>query len=139
MTDIEDVVEKCNNCQTLRRKLQKEPLINHDIPNNAFEKIACDVMEFGNKSYLVIVDYYSKWIEFKHMKTKTARDITNVWIEFFANFGVPLIVVADNMPFDSFECREFARRFEFTIVTSSPLYPKSNGWLKGVSKYVRTY
>lgn len=48
-------------------------------------------------------------------------------MDIFSNFGIPHIVVADNVPFNSFECHQFAKRWEFKIVTSSPRYPRSNG------------
>ena len=45
----------------------------------------------------------------------------------FSRYGIPEIVIADNMPFNSFEMESFAREFGFQIKTSSPEYPQSNG------------
>lgn len=93
----------------------------------AFEKIACDILEFKNKNYLVVVDYYSKWIEVIHMRGKQASNVIVELMQIFSRFGIPKIIIADNMPFGSYECAEFAKRMDFKFVTSSPHYPKSNG------------
>jgi len=45
----------------------------------------------------------------------------------FATHGIPNILVCDNQPYNSYECKEFANKWHFKIVTSSPNYPRSNG------------
>ena len=45
----------------------------------------------------------------------------------FARHGIPDEVIADNMPFSSKECIQFAQEWGFEINTSSPRYPQSNG------------
>ena len=44
----------------------------------------------------------------------------------FARHGIPDEVIADNMPFSSKECIQFAQEWGFEINTSSPRYPQSN-------------
>lgn len=61
------------------------------------------------------------------MKRKTAKDVNLELTEVFSRNGIPTVIVADNMPFDSYECREFAKSLDFKFETSSPRYPKSNG------------
>lgn len=63
------------------------------------------------------------------MKGKQASNVIAELMQIFSRFGIPKIVIADNMPFGSFECTEFAKNldFEFVNVNSSPHYPKSNG------------
>ena len=46
----------------------------------------------------------------------------------FAGHGTPEIVLLDNGPqYASQEYREFARKWRFILVTSSPYHPKANG------------
>lgn len=37
--------------------------------------------------------------------------------------NIKLIKIADNMPFDSFEFKQFSTDYKFKITTSSPYYP----------------
>lgn len=124
---IEKMISACHTCQSNANKNQKEPLIAHKIPTRPFEKLACDIFEFKSNDYLVVVDFYSKWIELKQLKGKTAQDVKINLLEIFSRNGIPRIIVADNMPFNSLECRDFAKSLDFKFETSSPHYPKSNG------------
>lgn len=126
--EIEQAVSKCQICQENSAKNQKEPLISHEIPTEPFKKVACDILEFKAKSYLVLADYYSKWIELIKLNKKTAQEINKHMLRIFTSFGYPHIIVADNMPFGSFECKQFANDHDIKIVTSSPNYAQSNGW-----------
>lgn len=125
--DIEQVITHCQVCQENAPKNQKEPLIPHDIPNEPFKKIACDILEFKSKSYLVVVDFYSKWIELVKLRGKTAQHINIELLRLFATFGYPHIIIADNMPMGSYESKQFAKRHDIKIITSSPNFPQSNG------------
>lgn len=125
--NIEAVVQNCLTCNVFSKSTSREPLIPHDIPNLPFSKVCCDILEYESKSYLVMMDYFSKWIELKRIKKKDSREIIRVWIEIFSFLGVSREMIADNVPFNSFECKDFAKRWGMEIVTSSPRYPKSNG------------
>lgn len=132
--DIENMISKCHTCQINAPKNQKEPLIAHEIPNRPFEKLACDIFEFKGKDFLVVFDYYSKWIEMKQLKGKRAADVNANLLEVFSQHGIPHTIIADNVPFNSFECKEFAKSLDFKFETTSPTYPQSNGFSeKGVN------
>jgi hypothetical protein len=45
----------------------------------------------------------------------------------FARHGIPDELISDDMPYNSAEFRRFAKEWEFTLSTSSPTYPQSNG------------
>lgn len=51
---------RCQTCQLNAPNKQKEPLIQHEIPNEPFKRVACDILEHWAKSYLVVIDFYSK-------------------------------------------------------------------------------
>ena len=46
----------------------------------------------------------------------------------FARHGIPTSVIADNMPFNSKMFKQFASQWNFTLTTSSPHFPQSNGF-----------
>lgn len=125
--EIESVVMNCKICQENAPSNKKEPMIPHQIPNKPFDKIGCDILEHTGKNYLVAIDYFSKWIELVKLKNKTASEINMQLLRIFATHGYPSTIIADNVPFGSYECVEFAKQHDITITTSSPRYPQSNG------------
>lgn len=125
--DIEEMISKCAICEKYSNSNIKEPLINHEIPNVPFAKVASDIFQFEGENYLVMQDYYSKWLEIKKIKNKTGTEIIDKFKTIFATHGIPNILICDNQPYNSQECREFANKWNFKITTSSPNYPRSNG------------
>lgn len=81
--EIENMIGKCSLCQKYQKKNVEESLLPHDIPNLPFQKVGCDIFEWGEKSFLIIIDYFSKWIEFKTLKNKSASEIIEKWVDFF--------------------------------------------------------
>lgn len=86
---------------------------------------------------MIAVDYFFKWFDIKKIKTKKATEIIKKLKELFVTHGIPEVLIADNIPFSSLECKDFAKTWEFEIKTSSPRYPQSNGLTKknvGIAK-----
>lgn len=125
--EIENLINNCTVCQMNASKNINEPMIPHEIPKRPFVKIGCDILEFKGKNYLALMDYFSKWIELVKINHMTANEINKQWLKIFAAHGYPNIIIADNVPFGSYECAQFAKKYDIKIVTSSPRYPKSNG------------
>lgn len=49
-------------------------------------------------------------------------------LNLFSRYGIPEIVVSDNvLQYSSCEFAEFASSYQFRHITSSPLFPQSNG------------
>lgn len=126
-TQIESMIGKCETCNKFRNSNQREPLIHHEIPHLPWQKLGMDILTFGGKDYLLIVDYLSKYPELAHMKNKSSSCVIEILKAQFSRHGIPQIVVADNVPFNSIECKNFAKEWNFTILPSSPRYPVSNG------------
>ena len=134
-SDIQVEVAGCPACTRFSNKQQREPLIPHDIPHLPWNKVAMDILDFKSRSYIVVVDCYSHFPELRLMKGKTAQDVIMALKSIFSVHGVPLTIMADNMPFNSAAMHAFARDWGFSIITSSPHYPKSNGLAE---RYVQT-
>lgn len=75
----------------------------------------------------MIVDYFSKYPEIVKLHRKTSDSVISAMKEIFARHGIPQKMVTDNMPFNSLKFKEFCQEWEITLVTSSPMYPRSNG------------
>ena len=75
-----------------------------------------------------VVNYYSRYIEISKLNGTTADDIIDHTKSIFARHGIPELVYSDNGPqFHSEAYKQFASDYQFTHITSSPLYPQSNG------------
>ncbi|GFO30050.1 hypothetical protein PoB_005655500 [Plakobranchus ocellatus] len=133
--DIELHMNKCTTCAKFRNSNRKEPMISHEIPNRPWAKLGADIFHFGGHDYLLVVDYFSKYLEIARLKTKTATGVKTVLRPIFARHGIPDKLIADNMPFNSYEMKKFAKEWNFTITTSSPTYAQSNGQSE---RYIQT-
>jgi hypothetical protein len=125
--DIKETVARCILCQRFANNQQREPLIPHEIPDLPWNKVGMDILEFRSKTFLVVVDFYSHFPELRLLKQKRSEDVITALKSMFAVHGVPASIMADNMPFNSAQMNEFAKDWNFQIITSSPHYPKSNG------------
>jgi len=125
--DIHNTDATSKTCLTHRHKNQKEWMIPHAIPDLPWQKLGSDVFEHKGKPYLVVVDYYSKFIEMSLMRDKTAGTIVTHMKSIFARYGIPEELISDNMPYNSKEFKQFANNWGFKLTTSSPTYPQANG------------
>lgn len=131
--EIENHILRCRICEKYRSSNIKEPLIPHPVPELPFQKIAIDILTYKGVDYLALIDYYSKWLEISKLKYKNAQEIIKILKFIFSTHGVPQIIIADNVPFGSYEFQKFAENWNITVVNSSPNYPRSNGMAeKGV-------
>lgn len=126
-SEIVNIVDNCNTCQKYKRNQIKQTLKSHEIPKLPFMKLGLDIAEYKGLYYLVVVDYYSRWLEIIQIKQKDTMTIVSKLKPLFSRFGIPMEIVADNMPFGSIEFQKFAKEWEFEVKTSSPHYPQSNG------------
>ena len=62
--EIIDMISKCSACIENQAYQQKEPPIFHEIPTELWFKVGMDLFLFRNKSYLVIIGYYSRFVIF---------------------------------------------------------------------------
>ena len=62
-SDNHDMISRCAICKEYQYSNQKEPLIPHDIPNVPWENLAADLFIWNNKSYLIVVNFYSRYFE----------------------------------------------------------------------------
>ncbi|KAI5754703.1 hypothetical protein M8J77_010793 [Diaphorina citri] len=94
--DIENFISKCYTCEKYQRAKTKETLLCHEVPELPFEQLGLDIMTYQSKDYLVIVDYFSKWIEINRLKTKSCSEIIKHLKTLFSNFGIPYRCISDN-------------------------------------------
>uniref|UniRef100_A0AAR2JBB0 Gypsy retrotransposon integrase-like protein 1 n=1 Tax=Pygocentrus nattereri TaxID=42514 RepID=A0AAR2JBB0_PYGNA len=126
--ELKETVMQCHTCQELRRTQQKEPLISTPLPGRPWKRIALDLCEYNKNDYLIVSDYYSRFLEILHLPSTTSAQVIQRLKTTFARFGIPDEVVSDNGPqFSSAEFKELAQQMDFKHLTSSPHHPQGNG------------
>lgn len=124
---IKEMVERCEICCQYSQT-KTEPLMTTPLPARPWQKVAADIFQWKNGHYIVVVDYYSRYIEVANLPTLTTSTTVERLKVIFARFGVPEILVTDNGPqFASTDFATFAQNYGFNHTTSSPRYPQSNG------------
>ena len=134
---LNDFVSQCPECS---RDVppQKEPLITSILPDYPWQRIATDLFELDGAMYLAIIDYFSRFPEVIKLKSTTSRRIIDALKTLFARYGIPEVVRSDNGPqYSSAEFAEFATKYGFMHVTSSPYYPQRNGMAERTVKTVK--
>ena len=138
-TEIKDHIQKCDVCLAHRSSPGKEPILQHEIPEWPWAKIGMDLCEFHDQTLLVIVDYYSNFIEVDRVNRTTTSGVTKLLKSMFSRYGVPDQIVSDNGPqFASAEFAKFGKQWGFQHVTSSLRYPQSNRKAENAVKTIKT-
>ena len=127
MRDIEQMLQTCSACQQFQPRNQREPLISHDVPELPWLKLGADIFEIQGQSYLLIVDYFSKYPEILNIGDKTAHTVIRKMKSVFSRLGIPKEIVCDHVPFTSQEMHSFATSWGIQLTHSSPGYAQSNG------------
>ena len=124
---IKQLVENCATC-IKQQKVRHQPLKPTELPDGPWTEVGGDLFEFNGKAYLLVVDYYSRWIEVFELKESTSKSIVAKLKNAFARFGVPVKLRSDNGGcFIGDAYKELAADYGFEVATSSPRYPESNG------------
>lgn len=126
-TQLDELVLNCPECVKSQRQ-RPQPLTPTQLPQLPWQKVATDLFEWKQSTYLLVVDYYSRYIEIALLKGTTTSDIVTHMKSIFARHGIPETVISDNGPqYASREFAEFAKTYEFKHCTSSPYFPQGNG------------
>ena len=91
-------------------------------------KSRSDIFELQKKQFLVLVDYYSGYVEVDQLTSMTANQVIAICKSQFSRHGIPDVPITDNGPqFSSHTFRCFTQQYQFNHHTSSPYHPQSNG------------
>ena len=90
--------------------------------------LAKDLFDWKQETYLLVVDYFSRYIEIARLNRPTTTEVVTRLKSIFARHGIPETLISDNGPqYASQEFAEFAQDYEFQHHTSSPYFPQGNG------------
>ena len=135
--EIEAFAQKCPERVKLTPN-PKEPLLTTPLPKHLWERVAADLFQLNGSTYLLVVDYFSRYPEVIKLNTITSKTVISSLKSIFSRHGIPSILMSDNGPqFDSSEMKTFVNNYGFNHITSSPHYPQSNGLIERTVKTIK--
>ena len=146
VNDIKRIISKCEQCQLNRPKAYPEPT--KDIPSEVegpFTHLGLDIVgplekaSNNNRNILVIVDYYTKWIEAEATENVTSKDVIKFLINVFSRHGVPQTITTDNgVQFNSDITKMFLDLYDVYVKFSTTYHPETNGLTENRNKEIGT-
>ena len=126
--DISDMILKCETCINMRNSNAKEPMTRGSTPNRPWDFLATDLFHSNNQDYVLIVDYYSRYVEFSRLEDLSSKSVINHTRSILARHSIPTQIISDNGPqYTSEEYRRFVKGWGISHTTTSPHYPRANG------------
>ncbi|XP_055623065.1 uncharacterized protein K02A2.6-like [Toxorhynchites rutilus septentrionalis] len=129
---VESFVKRCRGCILVAAPEPPEPMVRKEMPNGAWQEIAIDFLGPlpDGQTLLVVVDYYSRYIEVCEMNYTTSKETINQLSTIFSRYGVPLTLRADNGPQFNANCEEFQAFCDdlgVQLINTIPYWPQQNG------------
>ena len=97
-------------------------MIPRDIPEGSWQDLAADFFHYNNTKYILITDTFSKYPFLYKVSSKAAEPVTKI-----SQYGPP-------KAFSQFLSKE-----HIELITSSPLYPRSNGFIECQIKTIKQH
>ena len=90
------------------------------------------------QNYIIVVDYFSKYLAVRKMPNMTSAALVYVMSEIFTEWGPPDTIKTDNgTQCISKEFLEFLASHKVRLITSSPHHPQSNSLAEAYIKHVK--
>ena len=94
---LADLVENYTTCSKFQKQLS-EPLIPSVLPTLPWQKVARDLFKRKGATYLLIVDYFPKYIKISMFDNEISHEVIIRRKSIFARHGIQQQVIADNGP-----------------------------------------
>ena len=135
--EIWKISESCIKCAE-KRPNWREPLITSELPQRPRQKVGADLLKHHGNWYIVLIDYYSKYIEISHLPRLNSMTVIQRLEVIFARFGIPEIIFTDNGgQLTSKEMKQLEKVYDFKIITRSPAYLQANGLAEAAVKITK--
>lgn len=138
----EKVVKSCKSCTIVSALDPPEPIKNTRMPDRAWADLAADFVGPlpSGHNLLVIVDYFSRFVEVVVMKQITATLTVQAFHETFCRFGFPETLKTDNGPqFTGEEMKTFCKQFGIEHRKTTPYWPQANGEVERVNGMIEKH
>ena len=86
--EVRDLIKQCSICNEFQAKNQKQPMQSHQLPDRPWSRVASDQFKLHGKEYLVLVDFYSDFIEVKQLQENTSSSVIEFLKEQFSRYRI---------------------------------------------------
>ncbi len=134
-TDVKHFIKQCTVCQSLKSDSQKlAGKLQHINVTRPNEMLGIDLMgplprsPERNEYLLVVVDYYTRWVELTPLRTATAQTVARfLRKDIFTRWGVPDYILSDRGPqFVSSVFQELCEQWTVTPKLTTAYHPQTN-------------
>ncbi|XP_049302950.1 uncharacterized protein K02A2.6-like [Bactrocera dorsalis] len=128
--DAEKYVKTCQDCLIVSIPPKPAPMEMHPFPNGLWKCLAVDILGPlpNGDNILVLIEYYSRYMEFKVIKSITSKTIIDEMEEIFSRLVFPETLTSDNgRQFVSVEFKSFCSTHGIRLMTTPPYWPQANG------------
>lgn len=143
LRDTEEYAQKCRKCQEYAKVLNCPPEELTSITSLwPFAQWGIDLIGLlppGKgvvKFIVVVVGYFTKWVEVEALATIMANSITQfLWKMVISQFSIPCTIISDNgRQLDSEHYRGWCQKLGIKFQYPSPGNPQSNGQVEATNK-----
>ena len=105
--------------------------LGQEILIHPWTKIVTDIFYFDGASYLLIVDYTSRFPALRNLTSTTVQYVAGQMKLVFPEYDWPDTIISDNRPCYSAEAfTKLMKEYSVNHITSSPHYLQSNGLME---------
>ena len=138
-SDISDYISWCTICTKHKASPPAQPMLPRDIPDGPWQDITADYTTFKGHEYLIICDTFSKYLFVYKVMSKSAQSLCLHLLELILQYGPPMSLSTDSgPPFASNELADFLTHHRIAHHTSSPHFPRSNGFIERQVRTIKT-
>ena len=108
-------------------KCKQKPTMSlgQEIQLQPWTMLAMDLFHFEGASYLLIVDYTSRFPVVHKLSSRTGQHVTNLCKQVFSEYGWPEMLISYNQPcYTADAFTSVMNAYRVNHITSSPHYPQ---------------
>lgn len=129
-SDVNEYVSKCRGCQWTSLPDRPDEFKPRALPSKPWVDLGMDYLGPlpTGESLLVVIDYYSRYMEVKIVKDQTAKTTKECLDEIFTRLGFPYTLQFDNArQLVSEEVTAYCSKNGIAWINTTPYWPQANG------------
>lgn len=131
VNDVTNVINNCQTCWEHKKSNSPEPMLLQKQPQRPWEKLGIDLFAWNGKHFVVIGDYFSKFVDFAKISDESSETVIREIKMLLSRYGVPKQIVSDQgSQFTSQPFKNFCRAWDIEHVLISPKFPQANGFIE---------